>query len=149
MIFDVTFDTSYCTSYVAVEHEGEHSAEPHGAGVLPPNKPKHAELDVLTEVRPDPVWLADVEPLALKAKVDVLPRRERRKDNVHPPLILAGGWVEFDQLRVDPKRQIAEGTGLPEGLAQGFGDCILKFIAGWRRHGFPGLDNEAENGRDL
>jgi len=111
---DICFDTGDCRRCVAIQHECEHSAESHGVGVLTTDKPEHSKLNILDEARARRTagMVTYIQPLTFQTEVDVFSRYWRREHYVHAPLFLTGSRVEFDELGVDAKWQVASVAGL-------------------------------------
>lgn len=71
---DVSLNTSYRVCDVAVKNKSQHTAMADGASVLPLDKTKHSEPDVLGEVWTEAVSAPHIQPFTFQSKIDVFSR---------------------------------------------------------------------------
>jgi hypothetical protein len=95
---------------------------------LPCDETDHAEGNIFGSVGSVLSIFDYVQALAFEAKVNVLAVDERNENNIEATQFFVVCWLQFDELRVDLKREISRSAMAPDYLAEGIRDVVLFLV---------------------
>jgi hypothetical protein len=118
---------------------------PDSLGVLACDKPQHAEQHIFGGIATRRPTAYDVESLAFKAKINILPVDKRNKRDVKSAQALVVCRFQLNELYVDLKRQVSSGAVLFQDSTQSLGDVVFFLVSSWCWHFLPTRDDESKN----